>query len=83
MTNEQNTETQGTETASDKPIDTVVDAVFDIGEAWAAYGLKVGRMALITSARTLSHAARALEAVQKNLEKKVDEDQTVVEAPQG
>jgi hypothetical protein len=60
-------EPKKTETA-----DTIVDAVFDIGEAWAAYGLKVGRMALLTSARTLSHAARALEAVQKNLEKQAE-----------
>ncbi len=54
--------------------ETIVDAAFDIGEAWAAYGLKVGRMALLTSARTLSHAARALEAVQKNLEKQAAND---------
>ena len=52
--------------------DAIVDAVFDIGGAWATYGLKVGRMALLTSARTLSHAARALEAVQVNLEKQAD-----------
>ncbi len=54
--------------------ETIVDAAFDIGEAWAAYGLKVGRIALLTSARTLSHAARALEAVQKNLEKQAAND---------
>ncbi len=60
------------DTTKTEAAETIVDAVFDIGEAWAAYGLKVGRMALLTSARTLSHAARALEVVQKNLEKQAE-----------
>lgn len=82
MNTENTTETTDTTNSKDAPpAETIVDAVFDIGEAWAAYGLKVGRLALITSARTLSHAARALETVQKNLEKKADES-NVVDAPQ-
>jgi len=72
-----------TKSEADKPVESVVDAVFDVGEAWAAYGLKVGRMALITSARSLTHAARALDALAKSFEKKDDatHDKDVIDAP--
>lgn len=55
------------------PVNTIVDAIFDVGEAWAAYGLRVSKLALLTSARTLKHAARAIESVQTALETKAAE----------
>ncbi len=36
----------------------VVDTLFDVGEAWASYGLKVAELALQTSARTLTNASK-------------------------
>ena len=64
------TATDTNETKTEKPAETIVDAVFDMGEAWASYGLKVSRIALLTSARTLKHAAHALDVLSKSIEKK-------------
>ena len=55
---------------SHNPAESIVDAVFDVGEAWASYGLKVSRLALLTSARTLRHTAHALDVISKGFEKK-------------
>ena len=66
-------ETETSEKRNETPVEGIVDAVFDVGEAWAAYGLKVSRMALLTSARTLKHAAHALDVLSRSIEKKPDD----------
>jgi hypothetical protein len=42
----------------------------DVGVTWAAYGLKVGKLALETSAETLGRTAKALEILSAELAKK-------------
>lgn len=49
---------------------TLLGALSDIGTSWAAYGLKVGKMALEQSAHTLGKTAHALDAIATELEKK-------------
>ena len=41
-----------------------------VGSTWAAYGLKVGKMALTTSAETLGKTAEALDTLAVELEKR-------------
>jgi hypothetical protein len=48
---------------------SLVDALFDLGEAWAVYGLRAVRRALDSAARGLSRAARVVEATATRLEK--------------
>ena len=50
--------------------ETLVRSVIDVGEAWAGHGLKVARLALLTSARTLESTARALDALQHAVDAK-------------
>ena len=40
--------------------ETGVDTLFDVGEAWASYGLKVAELALEASARTLTGVSKVL-----------------------
>jgi len=58
---------------------SIVDSLFDVGEAWASYGLRVAELAVGTSARTLESVAKALGALSEQL-KKEDEKQ-VIDAP--
>jgi hypothetical protein len=37
-----------------------IDTLFDVGEAWASYGLKVAELALTASARTLTSVSKVL-----------------------
>jgi hypothetical protein len=39
---------------------SIVDNLFDVGEAWTAYGLKIAELALQTSARTLTDVSKLL-----------------------
>ena len=39
---------------------SVVDGVFDVGEAWASYGLKVAELALTARAKTLTSVSKML-----------------------
>ncbi len=41
-----------------------------VGSTWAAYGLKVGKMALATGAETLGKTAEALDTLAVELEKR-------------
>jgi hypothetical protein len=41
-----------------------------VGSTWAAYGLKVGKMALTTGAETLGKTAEALDTLAVELEKR-------------
>lgn len=55
--------------AAEPQHETVVDAVFDVAEAWATYGLNVAKLALQTSAKTLEKTAKALDTLSTNLKK--------------
>ena len=48
---------------------TLVDAIFDIGLAWAEFGVGQGKKALETSAKTLEKAAATLDDLQQKLRK--------------
>ncbi|MEZ4302868.1 MAG: hypothetical protein R3B70_48540 [Polyangiaceae bacterium] len=51
-------------------VKTFVDTMVGIGQSWAAFGLKVGKTALITSAETLGKTAETLESLAVAIEKK-------------
>lgn len=46
----------------------LLGALVNIGGVWARYGLKVGRMALESSAETLQATAQSLEGIAERLE---------------
>jgi len=48
---------------------TLVDTLFDIGLAWAEYGVGQGKLALQTSAHTLEKVAKTLSELQERLRK--------------
>ncbi|MFT3772830.1 MAG: hypothetical protein QM820_46175 [Minicystis sp.] len=49
---------------------TLLSTLSGVGSTWAAYGLKVGKMALVTSAETLGKTASMLDTIATELEKK-------------
>jgi hypothetical protein len=49
---------------------TLVDTIFDIGLAWAEYGVGQGKVALQTSAQTLEKVAKTLSELQDRLHAK-------------
>jgi hypothetical protein len=53
--------------------ESVVDTLFDLAEAWAAYGLKMSKAALEGAARALTKTAHALETIAQRLEKKPEQ----------
>jgi len=48
---------------------TLVDTIFDIGLAWAEFGVGQGKKALETSAKTLEKVAATLDDLQQKLRK--------------
>jgi len=48
---------------------TLVDTLFDIGLAWAEFGVGQGKKALETSAKTLEKVAQSLNELQERLKK--------------
>jgi hypothetical protein len=48
---------------------TLLTTLVDVGSAWAAHGLKIGKMALATSAETLGKTAHLLDVIATELEK--------------
>jgi hypothetical protein len=46
----------------------IVEAAVDIGRAWAAYGLRVGKLALETHAHTMGKLASALGEIDRTIE---------------
>ena len=48
---------------------TIVDTIFDIGLAWAEFGVGQGKRALETSAKTLEKVAQTLSDLQEKLRK--------------
>jgi len=71
-----------------KDHEKLVNALFNVGGAWARYGLGLGRAALETSAVTLRNTATALGEISDAIERRAREreedtldDSNVVEAP--
>ncbi|APR75795.1 Hypothetical protein A7982_01142 [Minicystis rosea] len=50
--------------------ETLITTLSSVGSTWAAYGLKVGKMALVSSAETLGKTAQMLDVLATELEKK-------------
>jgi hypothetical protein len=57
------------EVVDDKTSSTLVDTLFDIGLAWAEFGVGQGKRALETSAKTLEKVAQSLNELQEKLRK--------------
>jgi hypothetical protein len=57
------------EVVGDKQPSTIVDTLFDIGLAWAEFGVGQGKRALETSAKTLEKVAASLNDLQQRLKK--------------
>ncbi len=56
--------------------ETLISTLSGVGATWATYGLKVGKMALVSSADTLGKTARLLDTLATELEKKSAAAQT-------
>lgn len=50
----------------------IVDAAVDVGRSWAAYGLRIGKLALETHAHTMGRVADALGALQHAIDDRAD-----------
>ncbi len=48
---------------------SLVDALFDVGTAWAEYGLGYGKQALESTAKVLETTAKTLEVLQERFKK--------------
>jgi hypothetical protein len=60
---------------NDPKNESVVDTLFDVGEAWASYGLKLAESALQTSAHTLTSVSKLLGNLADELKREhSDED---------
>jgi hypothetical protein len=57
------------EVVQDQTASTLVDTLFDIGLAWAEFGVGQGKRALETSAKTLEKVAQSLNELQEKLRK--------------
>jgi hypothetical protein len=49
--------------------ESVVDTLFDVGEAWASYGLKTAENAVAASAKTLEGVAKLLGHLSEELKR--------------
>lgn len=67
--NEQVHETNAEVVGEEEKPSTLVDAIFDIGLAWAEFGVGQGKRALETSAKTLEKVAQSLNELQQKLRK--------------
>ena len=61
--------------------ETVVDTLFDVGEAWASYGLKTAENMLAASAKTLEGISKLLGNLSNEL-KREKRDANVIDVPQ-
>ena len=61
---------------------TVVDTLFDVGEAWASHGLKLAESALATSAHTLTSVSKLLGNLSEELKRDRQTQPDVIDAPQ-
>jgi hypothetical protein len=55
---------------------SIVEAVLDLGAAWARYGLVVGKLALKTSAKTLESTANILGSLADEFERKAEQQKS-------
>lgn len=70
MTENENVPEAKAEVVGDKTeAATLVDTIFDIGLAWAEFGVGQGKKALETSAKTLEKVASTLDELQQKLRK--------------
>lgn len=61
---------QETKNEVERDLSETVETVLDIGRLWASHGLRIGRGALETSARTLEATATVLSDLATKLEPK-------------
>jgi hypothetical protein len=66
---------------NEKKEETVVDTLFDVGEAWASYGLKTAENALAASAKTLEGISKLLGNLSDEL-KREKSRADVIDVPQ-
>lgn len=50
----------------------IVDAAVDVGRSWAAYGLRIGKLALETHAHTMGRIADALHALEQAIDDRAE-----------
>jgi hypothetical protein len=67
--NEKIPETKAEVVSNEKVSTTLVDTIFDVGLAWAEFGVGQGKKALETSAKTLERVAATLNDLQQKLRK--------------
>jgi hypothetical protein len=72
-----NTTASAAAESATKSCNALLSTLAGIGSTWAAYGLKVGKIALEQSAEALGKTARTLEALSAELEKKAAKDEIV------
>ncbi len=65
--------------SQDKAQTQIVDTLFDVGEAWASYGLKMAELALNASARTLTGVSKVLGNLAEELKHENEHHQDVVD----
>ena len=63
----------------DKAQTQIVDTLFDVGEAWASYGLKIAELALNASARTLTGVSKVLGNLAEELKHEGEYHEDVIE----
>jgi hypothetical protein len=66
----ENTTATNAADSAKRACDTLLGTLADLGTSWAAYGLKIGKMALEQSAHTLGKTAHALDVIADELAKK-------------
>ena len=54
----------------------ILNALLDLGGAWAAHGLEAGKLSLENSARTLTRTAQTFETLAREIEKKTQRPAT-------
>jgi hypothetical protein len=57
--------------------ESVVDTLFDVGEAWASHGLKIAESALHASAQTLTSVSKILGTLAEELKRPRDDKQVI------
>ena len=54
--------------------ESLVDAIFDVAEGWAVYGLNVAKLALEQSAKTLEKTSKALDQIKTSIDNRSSAD---------
>jgi hypothetical protein len=69
------------ETAATGARASFVDTLLGVGATWAAHGLKIGKLALETSAEAIGKTAHALDTLAVEIEKKAPKAEPKAEEP--